>query len=62
VTFALEENRTAIPIFYRDCKVLLQLRGLQYADFRTDYARGLKTLLKTPGVKQQLGSPHEGSQ
>jgi len=50
VTFALEEKRTVIPILYRDCKVLLQLRDFQYADFRTDYARGLTALLKTLGV------------
>lgn len=47
ISFAVEENKTVIPVFYRDCRVPLQLRGLQYADFRTDYDRGLKTLLRT---------------
>jgi TonB family protein len=53
VTFALEEHKTVIPVFYRDCKVPFQLRPFQYVDFRTDYARGLKVMLKTLGVEQQ---------
>ena len=52
VAFALEEHKTVIPVFYRDCKVPFQLRPFQYVDFRTDYDRGLKTLLKTLGVEQ----------
>jgi photosystem II stability/assembly factor-like uncharacterized protein len=53
ITFALEEHKTVIPVLYRDCKVPFQLRPFQYVDFRSDYARGLKTLLKTLGVEQQ---------
>ena len=53
VAFALEEHKTVIPVLYRDCKVPFQLRPFQYVDFRTDYARGLKTLLNTLGVQQQ---------
>jgi hypothetical protein len=53
VVFALEEHKTVIPALYRDCKVPFQLRPFQYVDFRSDYARGLKTLLKTLGVEQQ---------
>lgn len=52
VAFALEEHKTVIPVFYRDCKVPFQLRPFQYLDFRTDYDRGLRTLLKTLGVEQ----------
>ncbi len=53
VAFALEEHKTVIPVFYRDCKVPFQLRPFQYVDFRTDYDRGLRTLLRTLGVEQQ---------
>ena len=53
VAFALEEHKTVIPVLYRDCKVPFQLRPFQYVDFRTDYDRGLKTLLRTLGVEQQ---------
>ncbi len=51
VAFALEEHKTVIPVFYRDCKVPFQLRPFQYVDFRTDYERGLKTLLRTLGAE-----------
>ena len=52
VAFALEEHKTVIPVFHRDCKVPFQLRPFQYVDFRTDYDRGLKTMLRTLGVEQ----------
>lgn len=53
VNFALEEHKTIIPVLYRDCNVPFQLRPFQYVDFRNDYARGLKVMLKTLGVEQQ---------
>lgn len=56
VAFALEEHKTVIPVFYRDCKVPFRLRPFQYVDFRTDYDRGLKTLLKTLGVEQSAAA------
>jgi len=56
VNFALEEHKTVMPILYRDCKVPFQLRPFQYVDFRTDYAQGLKLLLKTLGVSQRVAA------
>src|SRR5271167_3881501 len=56
VTFALEEHKTVIPVFYRDCQVPFQLRPFQYVDFRTDYDRGLRTLLRTLGVQQSAAA------
>jgi hypothetical protein len=56
VAFALEEHKTVIPVFYRDCKFPFQLRPFQYVDFRTDYERGFKTLLKTLVVAQQAAA------
>ena len=53
VAFALDEKMTVIPVFHLDCKVPFRLRGLNYIDFRTDYDRGLKTLLRTLGAEQQ---------
>src|SRR5271165_6107762 len=52
IAFALDEQKTIIPVLYQDCMVPLQLRRIQHIDFRTDYARGLKALLKTLGVEQ----------
>ncbi len=53
VAFALEEHKTVIPVFYRDCKVPFQLRPFHYVDLRTDYDRELKTLLRALGVERQ---------
>jgi TPR repeat protein len=44
---ALDEGKIVIPVLFRDCKVPLQLRRLQYADFRTDYSSGLQDLLSS---------------
>jgi TIR domain len=56
VAFALEEHKAVIPVFYRDCKVPFQLRPFHYADFRTNYDHGLKTLLRTLGGEQQAAA------
>lgn len=61
VAFALEEHKTVIPVFYRDCKVPFQLRPFHYADFRTDYDRGLKTLLRTLVMKQAAAAHVSGA-
>jgi len=53
VAYALDEKKTIIPVLYQDCTIPLQLRRIQHIDFRTDYADGLKTLLKTLGAEQQ---------
>ena len=47
ISFALEEEKTVIPVLYRDCKIPFRLRPFQYVDFRGDYARGLKELVST---------------
>jgi hypothetical protein len=52
VSFALEEHKTIIPILYRECTVPYRLRPLQYVDFRTDYARGLKAMLRTLVIEE----------
>ena len=56
VTFAFDEKKAVIPVLYRDCKVPLQLRSLHRVDFNTDYARGLKALLRALGVEQQAAA------
>jgi hypothetical protein len=53
ISFALSKKKRVIPVFYRECDVPFRLARLQHIDFRTDYARGLKTRLKTLGVEQE---------
>jgi TPR repeat protein len=45
VSFALEEQKTVLPILYRDCHIPFRLRRVQYVDFTEDYAEALKRLL-----------------
>jgi TIR domain len=52
ITRALDEKKNIIPVFFRDCTVPLQLARVQFIDFRADYPRGLKGLLKALGVVQ----------
>jgi len=56
VSFALEEKKTVIPIICKDCVVPFRLRRVQYVDFRKDYARGLKELLKTLNPDQSTSA------
>ena len=59
VSFALEEKKAIIPVIHKDCKVPFRLRRVQYVDFRQDYARGLRELLKTlvPEQKAAQSTP-----
>jgi len=53
VSLALEEQKTVVPLIYRDCTVPIRLRRLQYVDFRKDYDRGVKELVKILAPKQE---------
>ena len=46
IAFALDEQKTIIPVLYQDCAIPLQLRRIQHIDFRIDYARGFQVLIK----------------
>jgi TPR repeat protein len=46
VSFALEEQKTVIPIVYKGCEIPFRLRRLQYVDFQHDYGHALTELLK----------------
>ena len=53
VSYALEEHKQVIPVFYRNCQMPFRLRRVQYIDFRTDYDHGLRDLLRALGVAKQ---------
>jgi len=53
VSFALAEQKTVVPVIYRDCTVPIRLRRLQCVDFRKHYDRGVKELVKTLAPKQE---------
>ena len=49
VARALRKQNTVIPILYLDCDIPLQLECSHQVDFRSDYDRGLKALLRDIG-------------
>jgi len=55
VSVAIEEQKTVIPVIYRDCTVPFRLRRVQHVDFRQDYARGFQELLKALALGQSAG-------
>jgi hypothetical protein len=59
IAYALDEEKIVIPILCKDCVVPLQLRRVQYIDFRSDYERGLKALIKILRLQEaeQKGKP-----
>jgi TPR repeat protein len=53
VSFALEEQKTVIPVIYKDCAIPFRLRRLQHVDCKQDYSHGLKELLKALTPQQE---------
>lgn len=45
INLALDEGKSIIPVLKNDCRVPFRIRRLQYVDFRSDYADGLRSLL-----------------
>jgi hypothetical protein len=51
IAFALSRGKRAIPVLYKDCDIPFRLHRIHYLDFRTDYSKGLKGLLRTLGIE-----------
>ena len=56
VSFALSKQKRIIPVLYRDCDVPFRVARLQHVDFRADYDRGLKALIKVLGVSRPMAT------
>jgi maltose alpha-D-glucosyltransferase/alpha-amylase len=57
VSYALQKKKTVIPLLYRDAEIPFRLHRIQHIDFRSDYARRLKTLLKVLITAISLAPP-----
>ena len=57
VSFALSRQKRVIPVLYRDCDVPFRLARLQHVDFRPDYGRALRILLRALGVGEAAQAP-----
>lgn len=51
VSFALDKQKTVIPVLHRPCDLPFRLRRMQYADFTTSYEKGLAALLRALDVE-----------
>jgi hypothetical protein len=59
ISLALDENKTIIPVLYRDCTLPLLLRRIQYVDLKVDYSRGLTILIRTLAGEQRAAGGAE---
>src|SRR5579864_2375775 len=46
-SYAADEGKVVIPLYYRSCKVPMDLRDIQWIDFQQNYETGLTALLRT---------------
>ena len=46
VSFALEEQKTVLPVLYRECHIPFRLRRVQYLDFTKNYDSALPRLIE----------------
>ena len=51
VSFALDKQKTVIPVLHKPCEVPFRLRRMQYADFTLAYEKGLAALLRALEVE-----------
>ncbi len=52
VSFALDQNKTLIPVLYRECDIPFRLRRFQHLDFTGDYDRMIEELRKCLHIGQ----------
>ena len=55
VSFALRSGKAIIPILFKECALPLRLHRKQHIDFRTDYQRGLRELVRALGTVPVTG-------
>jgi predicted ATPase len=64
--YVLELGNVVIPLYYRQCEVPMELRAIQWIDFRKSYEQGLAALLDVLHRQQEQvaasgSSPQEGA-
>jgi predicted ATPase len=55
--YVLELGKVVIPIYYRQCDVPMELRAIQWIDFRQSYEQGLTALLQALHSQQERATP-----
>lgn len=52
--YATDEGKIVIPLYYRNCKVPMELRGIQWVDFQDNYQQGLESLVQALAGKLDI--------
>jgi predicted ATPase len=60
--YALELGKLLIPIYYSQCNVPMELRAIQWIDFRHSYEQGLPALLQALHSQQESATPSTSTQ
>ncbi len=61
VSYALETKMTVVPVLMEQCDIPFRIRRLQYADFTSDYQKGLKTLASALHLEKDVTKKLVGS-
>ncbi len=59
--YALELNKLLIPVYYRQCNVPMELRAIQWIDFRHSYEQGFTALVQALRRQQDQIPPPASS-
>ena len=54
IACALDAGKQIIPVFYKECKIPLRIRRLNYVDFTSDYNSGKTKIIKAMKKDQPL--------
>ena len=60
--YALELSKLLIPVYYRQCNVPMELRAIQWIDFRHSYEQGIAALLQALHSQQESATPQASTQ
>jgi tetratricopeptide (TPR) repeat protein len=59
--YVLELGNVVIPLYYRQCDVPMELRAIQWIDFRHSYEQGLAALVQVLRIQQDKVTPTASS-
>ncbi len=60
--YALDLGKAVIPVYYRQCTVPMELRAIQWADFRSSYEQGIAALVHVLHMQQDKVTPTHPSE
>jgi predicted ATPase len=55
--YALDLGKVVIPVYYRQCTVPMELRAIQWVDFRHSYEQGIAALVQVLHLQQDKVTP-----